>query len=92
MSFNTLSKTISVATTTANVVDAAKDVKGLSGFEAILDIFKQVFKALWWVVKGAFKVLGWVLVNQVDTTTQKDEYYDPMTSGGYYDDIDHVNK
>ena len=69
MSFNTLSKTINAATATANVVDAAKDVKGLSGFEVIpkiLNIFKQVFKALWWVVKGVFKVLGWFLQTSAD--------------------------
>ena len=88
MSFNTLSKTISVATTTANVVDAAKDVKGLSGFEATLDIFKQVFKALWWVVKGVFKALGWFLQLSADVAESEKkaghppagEVYDPFHS------------
>ena len=90
MSFNTLSKTISVATTTTEYADTSKDLSG-SGFEVIpkiLNIFKQVFKALWWVVKGVFKVLGWAFQASADVAESEKkaghppagEVYDPFHS------------
>ena len=78
MSFNTLSKTISVATTTTEYADTSKDLSG-SGFEVIpkiLNIFKQVFKALWWVVKGVFKVLGWAFQASADVAESDAKKYD----------------
>ncbi len=91
MNINGISKAINVVTTTADVVGTAKDIKdvkegkkGVTGFEIILDVFAQAFKAVLWVV-----------TNQVSLESKKDDYdnyYDPMTPGGFYDDIDYINK
>ena len=61
MSFNTFKRTIDVVTTTTEYADTSKDLSGFEVIPKILNIFKQVFKALWWVVKAVFKVLGWFL-------------------------------
>ncbi|WP_428086822.1 hypothetical protein [Candidatus Thioglobus sp.] len=73
MSFNTFKRTIDVVTTTTEYADTSKDLSG-SGFEVIpkiLNIFKQVFKALWWVVKGAASLFWFSLENSATAETEK---------------------
>ena len=81
MSFNTLSKTIDVVTTTTEYADTSKDLSGFEVIPKILNIFKQVFKALWWVVKAVFKVLGWAFQASADVAESEAKAKHP--SSGY---------